>query len=718
MNPKLLALAFCLIISISLSAIPVSGYVTDTLDQPLDQVLVKSSIDFSITDAGGIYRLKVSEPDTVIFHKLGYADIILSADSIPAKLQLTRLAIQISGRQVATSRNPAQQTVQRIITKADNRNENESLAGFIAAETGLQITGTRTAGSQQTLKVPGYESRHTLVMLDGIPLNSAGEEFDLSRIPFSLIAEIEILSAAGIAGSGGMGTVINLKTNQPKKPIELETAISYGSFDYYNANLRFSRIFRCFTWQTNINYQQAENEFPYPAPENWNLDDNELIRKNNSFRQADISSSFTYRSQWSNWSFRAYYTDFIRMLPGAINNPEQFYKAQISGEIIKGQFSWNYDWKKLNYSLKSWYNQENTVYDNTRLDESYSNNIYYYICGNNNKKSRGIRPQINWNPISNINLKLGAEQLSESYKYEETVHQINSRPEVKRTSQAMFSELALNLETGRFSPWLKLDSRYDDTDNFSPEKSGSIFCGLAYESQLKLSATFGRLWGYTLPSFYSLYWQGNAEAIGNPDLKPESSSGYKTAASLQYLENMLSFSWRKDQLQDMIIWIESVNKAWKPVNIGEVQVTNLEYSGELIPVKNVLIKGSYTITISADKTRLENGEPSAYYNKELIYTPDYQGNIGINWTPAPFSFNINMQVTGSQWTTQDQLSQQKLLAEYQLYNCSAAWNMKYKKWLIAWQLQIHNLLDEHYDIYEYMPQPGRNYNFTIKIRRG
>ncbi|MCF7912269.1 MAG: TonB-dependent receptor [Candidatus Cloacimonetes bacterium] len=709
----IMALLYCL----TLSAERVSGYVTDEQGQPLDRVLVKSSDDFAITREDGIYHLSVTVPDTVLFHKLGYAEMRLAADSIPLKLVLNRTALSIAGRDVAGSRYNDQPLVRRLITISDNQVENESLAGFIAAETGLQLNGTRTAGTQQTLKVPGYESRHTLVMLDGIPLNIAGEEFDLSRVPLSLIAEIEIISAAGTAGSGGMGTVINLKTGQPRQPVELETAISYGSFDYYTANLRYSRIFQRFTWQTNISYQQAENDFTYPAPENWNLVEEELTRENNSFRQADISAFFTYRTQWGDWDIKAYYTDFIRMLPGAINNPEQFYKAQISGEIFKGQFSWNYDRQKLNYSWKSWYNQENTVYDNTRLDEAYINNIYYYICGKNNKKSSGIRPQINWKPVSNINLKLGAEQLYESYKYEETVHQLNSQPEVKRTSQAIFSELALNLEKGRFSPWLKLDSRYDVTEDFSPETSGGAFCGIAYESQLKLSASFGRLWSYTLPSFYSLYWQGNAEAIGNPDLKPETSSGYKTAASLQYLDNMLSFSCRKDELQDMIIWIESVNKAWKPVNIGEAQVTNLEYMGELTPAKNINFKGSYTQTISADKTRLENGEASAYYNKELIYTPDYQGNLGINWSPAPCSFNINMQFTGSQWTTRDQLTQQKLLAEYQLYNCSAGWNMKYRNWLITWQLQINNLLDEHYNIYEYMPQPGRNYSFTIKLKK-
>jgi outer membrane cobalamin receptor len=718
MKTKLLALAFCFLISISLAGIQVSGYVTDSWGQPLDQVLVKSSIDLSISNTEGVYRLKVSEPDSVIFHKLGYGDITLPADSIPTKLQLTRLAIEISGRKVATRRNPAQQTVQRIITNSEKQTANESLAGFIAAETGLQLTGTRTAGSQQTLKVPGYDSRHTLVMLDGIPLNRAGEEFDLSRLPLSLIAEIEIISGAGITGSGGMGTVINLITSAPIQPVELETGMSYGSFGHYTANLKYSHLFSRFTWQTDLSYQKAKNDFPYPAPANWHLEDSELTRENNSFWQADFSSFFTYRSAWGDWDFKGYYTDFWRMLPGSINDPALFYKARLSGKIYKGQFVWKYQWQYLDFSLQSWYNQENTIYDNTRLNEPQNSWLYYYIYGKNYKQNSGIRPVIAWDLSDKLNLKLGAEQLHESYKYQETTNIPNSIPKVQRTSQAFFSEVICNMEYGNFSPWLKLAGRYDDPETFSPEESGSVFCGLAYEEQFRLSAAAGRLWGYTLPSFYSLYWQGDAEATGNPDLIPETSSSYKIAASLEYLVNNLNFSWREDKLRDMIIWIENFNHAWKPINIGAARVTNLELSGRLALHKNIQLKGLYSHTISADKTMLSSGQPSAYYNKALIYTPEYQGNIGINWTPTSFNINLNMEFTGSQWTTRDQLTEQKLLAEYQLYNCSTAWDMKYKNWLITWQLKINNLLDEHYSIYEYMPQPGRNYSFSIKIKRG
>ncbi|MDP8220867.1 MAG: TonB-dependent receptor plug domain-containing protein [Candidatus Stygibacter frigidus] len=716
MKTKLLLLIFCLLTAITLNAMLVSGYVIDAEKKYLDQVLVKSSADFDITGEDGIYQLEVNEQDTLIFHKLGYQDITLSMASIPAKLRMDRLPITISGIAVSERKYLDQQTVQHLKPSEKSSSENETLAGYLAAETGLQLSGTRTAGTRQALKIPGYDSRHTLVMLDGIPLNSAGEEFDFSRIPLNLISEIEIMPASGIAGSGAMGTVINLITQTPDKPSELETSFGYGSFDHYTASFKYSRLLKRLSLQTDLSYQQAENDFPYPAPRNWQLEDNDLMRENNSFWQADISCFFTYRSVWGDWGFKGYYTDFFRMLPGAVNNPDLFYKARISGDILKLQANWKYNWQNFLFITRFWNNSEKTIYDNTRLKEPYNQYLYYYIYGKNYKQSRGIKPAIEWEPNQNIKLKIGGEELSESYQYTETTYEVNSIPKIARSSCAIFSEAALNREWGDFTPWLKLAGRYDNAQYFSPEQSGSVSSGINYENEFLISASIDRLWGYTLPSFYSLYWKGDAEATGNPDLVPETSSGRKLEGNLQYLDNSFSVSWREDELQNMILWIQDFNYAWKPINLGAANLRNLEYRCNLKPIKNIKLSGIYTRTITADKTRLADGEPSAFYNKELIYTPDYQGNIAMNWSPGDFILNLNIEFTGNQWTTRDQLSDEKLLAEYELYNCSLGWKMQYETLEFTWLLQVNNLLDKHYYIYEYMPQPGRNLNLSIKIK--
>ncbi len=690
----------------------ISGYVKDSSGMAIEQVLVKSNNDYCLTGERGEYRLSVTEQDTVLFHKLGFQDIILAVEDVPASLQLRGTVISISGKNVTAARNVDEGNIRKIIIDNSNKSQIGSIAGYIAAESGLQLSGTRTAGSSQTLQVPGYDSRHTLVMLDGIPLNNPGEEFDLTRIPIGLIAEIEILSS-----TGAMGTAINLITKAPEKNKGAKLQLSYGSFEHYAAEMNYNKTYKQVLAQFNLNYQQAENDFSFPAPESWQEEDEMLKRENNSFRQLDLSTALKYRTSSCDWDIKIYYTDFFRMLPGAINNPELYYKARMTGKLWKLQSSWQHQFHQFRFQTNLWYHAEKTIYDNTRLQEPYNNFLLYYIYGINRKKTYGIRPVLEWQ-ADWVNFKIGAEYKSETYEYEETTNPANSISELKRNSPASFGVSMLHTKIADFEPWLKVNARYDDASDFSPETGGSIFTGITYENLFRWETSMGKIWGYTLPSFYSLYWQGDAEAMGNPDLVPETSKGWQLDTSIEYAGNSCSFTGRSDQLEDMIIWIQTFNKAWKPVNIGAAEVKNLEYRCDLHPYTNLQVKAVFTRTITADKTTLSSGEPSAYYNKELIYTPDYQGNVALNWTPPHFHLGLSMEFTGSQWTTRDQLSTQKRLSEYELYNCSVSWDMKYKSWLIKWQLLINNIFDNHYYIYEYMPQPGRNINFSIILKKG
>ncbi len=690
----------------------ISGYVKDFSGKAIDQVLVKSNNDYCLTGESGEYRLSVAEQDTVLFHKLGFQDVTMEVKDVPASLQLQSTAISISGKNVTEIRKVNEGNIRRIIVDDSNKSQTGSIAGYIAAESGLQLTGTRAAGSSQTLQVPGYDSRHTLIMLDGIPLNNPGEEFDLTRIPIGLIAEIEILSTAG-----AMGTAINLITKAPEQNQGAELWSSYGSFEHYATEMMYSRNCGRISGQMNLNYEQAENDFSFSAPSSWQEEDEMLKRENNSFRQLDLSTALNYRTAQDDLDIKIYYTDFFRMLPGPINNPELYYKARMTGKLWKLQSSWQHQFHQFRFMTNLWYHAEQTIYDNTRLQEPYNSYLLYYIYGVNRKKTYGFRPALEWQ-ADMVNLKIGAEYKTETYEYEETTNPANSISELKRNSPALFGESMLHTKIADFEPWLKVNARYDDASDFSPETGGSIFTGITYENLFRWKTSMGRIRGYTLPSFYSLYWQGDAEVVGNPDLVPETSQGWELDTSIEYDGNSCSFTGRSDQLEDMIIWIQTFNKAWKPVNIGAAEVKNLEYRCDLHPYKNLQLKAVYTRTITADKTVLANGEPSAFYDKELIYTPDYQGNISLQWTPADFSFGGSVEFTGSQWTTRDQLSTQKRLSEYELYNCSVAWKMPYHNLQITWMLQINNIFNNHYYIYEYMPQPGRNINFSIIFKKG
>ena len=76
-------------------------------------------------------------------------------------------------------------------------------------------------GAEGTPRVDirGFRSRHVLLLLDGVPLNSTYDgQFDPSIIPTENIAKIKVSYGANsvLYGQGGMGGVINIITKKGK----------------------------------------------------------------------------------------------------------------------------------------------------------------------------------------------------------------------------------------------------------------------------------------------------------------------------------------------------------------------------------------------------------------------------------------------------------------------------------------------------------------------
>ncbi len=74
-------------------------------------------------------------------------------------------------------------------------------------------------GDGLAVSLQGLKENHTLILMNGIPLTNALQDFDLSQIPIAEVERVEVVKGASSAlyGSGAMGGVVNIITKAPSK---------------------------------------------------------------------------------------------------------------------------------------------------------------------------------------------------------------------------------------------------------------------------------------------------------------------------------------------------------------------------------------------------------------------------------------------------------------------------------------------------------------------
>lgn len=108
---------------------------------------------------------------------------------------------------------------------------------------GVSVSGNGGPGTLTVVRIRGAESNHTLVLIDGVEVNSGSEGFfDFSNLTAEDIARIEVLRGpqSGLYGSGALGGVINIITKAGKGPLTVRASAEAGSFNTQGASAQVS----------------------------------------------------------------------------------------------------------------------------------------------------------------------------------------------------------------------------------------------------------------------------------------------------------------------------------------------------------------------------------------------------------------------------------------------------------------------------------------------
>ena len=121
-----------------------------------------------------------------------------------------------------------------VVEEEEIRLKQPAVAGdLLQGIPGVDVQRSGSPGNRENIKIRGGLGTHTLVLIDGFPVNSPTlGEFDISSLPVQGFEQVEIVRGAQSAlyGSNAMGGVVNFLPPKPAAGKEAGIGLSGGSF--------------------------------------------------------------------------------------------------------------------------------------------------------------------------------------------------------------------------------------------------------------------------------------------------------------------------------------------------------------------------------------------------------------------------------------------------------------------------------------------------------
>jgi vitamin B12 transporter len=524
---------------------------------------------------------------------------------------------------------------------------------------GLNINANGGPGTVSGVHIRGAESDHTLVLINGMRVNSNTDGgFDFSAIPADMIESIEVVRGpqSGLYGSDAMGGVINVITRKgTSTPLGASATLTAGelgmvegSINLYggNATIDFNSALSYYTLQDHdiAKNNDGTEDDPYERLSLYNniglnvagdgradlsiwyvKDDSDLdayqgmdnpldhSEKEKTFVSLSASKPFSeiYTQSLKVGYSRQTYEGFVSGMFGGINEFEtDSYDASLQADITVADsdtFSIGYD---------------------TRLTEAEN-------AGNFDKEDR--------------------------------------------TQHAVFIRNAWNWHEALY---LNLSGRYDsysDIDDKATWKADASWYALA---STRLHGSVGT--AYRAPTMNDIYFTYGGPA--RDYLEPEESLSFDIGLQQYWMDDklMADITYFQSDIEELIEWTPTSpgSAVWEPRNVAEAEIRGVEVRASIKPSK--------VFDANAFVTFLDTENPDT--GKELARRADINAGVSVYWNYCDCgSIYSDVTYTGSAYDDADNLTE---LDSYTLIGLGTRYQIRDGLEIFG---HISNLTDEDYE---------------------
>ena len=542
-----------------------------------------------------------------------------------------------------------------LITRADiERAQALDLPDLLRRVGGVEIAQAGPAGTLASVFIRGAESRHVLVLIDGVPVNNLNfNTAAIEHLPLADIERIEVVNGnvSALYGSSALGGVIQVFTRAPSLGGRGQASIQFGSHGLVQASASASQrlssgtLVRGAVESLSLGGFDATDQVQRPGT---NPD-------RDGYRRRAISLGLS-QELGKDASIGLQ----LRNTTGTTQYDSQFGPSTQTDAARFGEQS-----ALLDASARPTANLKLRAALAQSADRLNANVTAYPYWVNSRK--RNAQFELEWTPIAQHKLTAGLERTQQSLA-SDTVYNQHERTQASARVGLMGSAGA--------HQW-QINLRYDRYSDFGSAQTWMLGWAVRPTQSLRLSAM--RSTGFNAPTFNDLYypWGGNANLV------PERLKS--TELGVQYLAGgkELRLTWFDNRFTDLI----DNDAAFNRVNVARARNRGLELRTSA-RIGNTQLRADLTSQNPVDQIS----------GKRLSRRADAMGSFSLQHDRGPWKLDANLRATAMRF------DEGRALSGYAVLDLRAAYALSRDLQVFG---RIDNLFDRQYQsVYGYT-QPGR-----------
>lgn len=550
-----------------------------------------------------------------------------------------------------------------------------SLFELLRSVPGVQMARTGVDGAQTSLFMRGSNSNHTLILLDGVRLNTASEgAARLENLPISQIERIEVIrgSQSSLYGADAIGGVIQIftragvdtRTGAAAEPRAYEGRVEAGVGSEQSRQGHAG--FRARLAQTVIDVDLSHTETDGIPPQNAPVPSTINAAWQNQSLSLGVQQSLGEHWQlWGRWLA----TESEKLFDGGDSDASQ--RSASAG--LRGTISANWQ-SQLQLSR----------FKDDNLTRQWGDS-----------RSTTWRDSLQWQNqltlASNSNTVLGVDLDQEELDYLSTgaVQNLSQRDNKAVFAVHQHTLAALDLTAS---------VRVDDNEQFGQHTTGRLALGkdIGNTTQLWVAAATA----FKAPTLVDLYVDFPAFFFyANPDLEPEKARSLEAGVRSQVMGTGIELNVFRNDIRDLIGADASFTSV---TNISRARIDGLELAAS----RDILGWQSRLSLTVLDHENRQTGE-------SLLRRPEQQASISTSRQFGEVNLLIDWQLRSDQADLDPVTFGRSQVGGYGVVDTVLAWHLTPA---LDLQLKIGNLFDKNYEVVDGFNTLGRHAMVNIRHR--